>query len=852
MKLPLQLKQPDADRMVSEAVQYAANKKFSGDASAVLNALQSGRCDICRLVSDSLVNQISQHLSAFDKKVKSIYRYEPEQISMGASKTGRFSSNCRSGINLVAWVEQKSAALNALIVALEDLLTEARKKINCSNASQPCFVLDIHLVDDNDVEGSRGLGLLVHNHFLRSIPVWNRQEEGAMLSTLSGRDSQQILSTFDPELTPIDVLFAQARDIQNLPENERQYFDHHLQEIKVVLIRRMISDQLAYINIAKKWLTIDDLLDIRRHMIGQGKIGGKAAGMLLSARILQEKLSPEIRERIRYPQSYFIGADVDYIFLAMNGLMHWSDQKYKSDDRIWADYEQIVEEFRAGEFPPEVSRELEEVLEKTGKKPLIVRSSSQLEDNFGTAFAGKYESYFLGNQGSREENLEELKEAIARIYASVFKPDALLYRKSKGLQDYDERMAVLIQEVQGEIYDRYYLPYGAGVAFSRNLYRWAQQIRREDGFMRLVWGLGTRAVERVGDDFPRLVALSHPNLQPDDSPQAVTYYSQRLVDVIDLQENRKTTLPVNEVLGRNYPAMQWLVEVEEEGYYRPLRQRLLSGEQKRMVVTFSELMRRTDLARDMRKILRKLEEEYETAVDVEFTLSVEVLPGGEARTLITLLQCRPQSHLVGEEAVYLPSEIPAEDIVFSTEYMVPHGYVKGIEYVVYVPAKSYFGLSSVEERLRVGRLISQINRKMREKKFICVGPGRWGTTNHDLGVYVGYGDIDRAGALVEICGQEVGVAPEPSLGTHFFQDLMEGGVFPVALNLDEQEVAFNADTFTQPPNRLAEWVENTEGLQDVIRLIKVSDYRPDHRIDLVMDNEKGRAVAFLRKSNGKK
>ena len=851
--LPIQLNQPDADRMVSEAVQYAADRKFSGDVPAVLNALQSGRCDVCRLVSESLVNQISGHLSAADKKVKAIYRYEPEQISMGASKTGRFSSNCRSGINLVAWVEQKTAALNALIVTLEDLLSKARKKLNCAEASPPCFGLDIQLVDDLDVEESRGLGMLVQNHFLRSIPVWNRQEgaEG-VLPRLGGRDSQQILSTFDPELTPIDVLFAQARNISKLPENERQYFDHHLQEIKVVLIRRMISDQLAYINIAKKWLTIEDLLEIRKRMIGQGKIGGKAAGMLLAARILQETLPSNIRERIGYPQSYFIGADVDYIFLAMNGLMHWSDQKYKSDERIWEDYDQIVEEFRAGEFPPEVSRELEDVLEKIGKKPLIVRSSSQLEDNFGTAFAGKYESYFLGNQGSREENLEELKKAIARIYASVFKPDALLYRKSKGLQDYDERMAILIQEVQGETYERYYLPYGAGVAFSRNLYRWAQQIRREDGFMRLVWGLGTRAVERVGDDFPRLVALSHPNLQPDDSPQAVTYYSQRLVDVIDLQENKKITLPVNEVLGRNYPAMQWLVEVEEEGYYRPLRRRLLGGEEKRMVVTFSELMRRTDLARDMRKVLRKLEEEYETAVDVEFTLSVEMLPGGEARTLITLLQCRPQSHLVGEEAVFLPAEIPDEDVVFSTEYMVPHGYVKGIEYVVYVPAERYFGLASIEERLRVGRLISQINRKMREKKYICVGPGRWGTTNHDLGVYVAYGDIDRAGALVEICGEEVGVAPEPSLGTHFFQDLMEGGVFPVALNLDEQEAAFNTETFTQPPNRLEEFVENSEGLQDVIRLVKVSDYRSGHRIDLVMDNEKGRAVAFLRKSNGKK
>jgi hypothetical protein len=91
----------------------------------------------------------------------------------------------------------------------------------------------------------------------------------------------------------------------------------------------------------------------------------------------------------------------------------------------------------------------------------------------------------------------------------------LLYRRSKKLQDYDERMAALIQVVEGDKFGRYFLPQAAGVAFSHNLYRWDPQIRREDGFVRLVWGLGTRAVERVGNDFP--LALSHPLLQPDDS-----------------------------------------------------------------------------------------------------------------------------------------------------------------------------------------------------------------------------------------------------------------------------------------------------------------------------------------------
>jgi phosphoenolpyruvate synthase/pyruvate phosphate dikinase len=139
---------------------------------------------------------------------------------------------------------------------------------------------------------------------------------------------------------------------------------------------------------------------------------------------------------------------------------------------------------------PGFSESLRILLRQLGKTPIIVRSSSHLEDNFGTAFAGKYESIFCPNQGSLDENLDVLTRAIAHIYASTLNPNALLYRRSRGLQDYDERMAILLQVVQGEQFGRYFLPHGAGVAFSRNLYRWAPQIRREDGFVTAGLGFG--------------------------------------------------------------------------------------------------------------------------------------------------------------------------------------------------------------------------------------------------------------------------------------------------------------------------------------------------------------------------
>jgi hypothetical protein len=348
-----------------------------------------------------------------------------------------------------------------------------------------------------------------------------------------GAQADDLLVSFNPELAPQIMLFEQAAAIEKLPVQKQERADARMREIKVVLIRRMISDQLAYINIAKDWFTISDLAEIRKRKIGQGKIGGKAAGMLLALRILSEVADEDITSHMCIPDSYFLGADVMYTYMSVNNLMHWNDQKYRSEEQIRAEYPQIIEEYLQGEFPSDILDELRNLLESLGKSPLIIRSSSLLEDNFGTSFAGKYDSIFCPNQGSLEENLAELAKAIAQVYASTLNPDALLYRRSKGLQDYDERMAILIQIVKGESTEQYYLPQAAGVAFSRNSFRWSPEIRKEEGFVRLVWGLGTRAVDRVGNDYPRLVALSHPLLHPEDSSKAIRRYSQQYVDVID-------------------------------------------------------------------------------------------------------------------------------------------------------------------------------------------------------------------------------------------------------------------------------------------------------------------------------
>jgi hypothetical protein len=210
-----------------------------------------------------------------------------------------------------------------------------------------------------------------------------------------------------------------------------------------------------------------------------------------------------------------------------------------------------------------------------------------------------------------------------------------------------------------------------------------------------------------------------------------------------------------------------------------------------------------------------------------------------------LLQCRPQSHIEDDEKASLPVELPEQDIILATRRMVPHGVIRSIRYVLFVTPEGYFSIPSQAERTRMERTIGQLNLALKDQTFICVGPGRWGTSTPDLGVHVAYGDIYNTRALIELSGQSVGTSPEPSFGTHFFQDLMEAKIFPLAVFLDDPDAVFDHEFFYSTPNHLRQWTLADETTCNCLRLIAVSDFRPGHHLTLVMDDDEGRAVGFL-------
>lgn len=679
-----------------------------------------------------------------------------------------------------------------------------------------------------------------------SLHLLDQIVQDALTAQPGSTDSIEL--TFNPEIAPWEILFRQGELYERLPEEEREGVNHHLEEIKVVLIKGMISDQLRYIAVAKQIFSMTDLRLIYRRRIGSGKIGGKSAGMLLAWKILQQTdlgSGSDISQAVDIPDSYFIASEVIYEFRLMNKLETYMNQKYRPLAEIRGDYPMIVEKHIEGEFPDQIVDQLCAILRESGDSPLIVRSSSLLEDNFGNAFAGKYSSYFCPNQGTEEENLLELQNAIKLVFASSINPDAILYRQNHGLIDYDERMAVLIQRVRGKQYGRYFMPAIAGVGFSHNPFRWNSKIRREDGFLRIVWGLGTRAVDRVDNDYPRMLALSHPQLRPETSASAKRQYAQWYVDVVDLEENSVKTLPVSQVLDRSYPELRYIASLDKGEYL----QRILSVGalqlDDRFVLTFDNLTRDRKFIQLLRTALARLEEVYQTAVDIEFT--IEIVPN-YPRTdyILHLLQCRPLSQRKEEEGeIVIPQDLDEQQVLFTSRGLIPHGRAPQIHYVIYVDPQKYRTITKPIIKLELGRAISRLNKILEGRRFILIGPGRWGSANLELGVRVTYADIFNTKVLIELGVPQDGKPPELSYGTHFFQDLVESGIYSLPIPLHIQGSSFNWDFFGGVENCLAKLSPEDAELSPYLRVIDVPAVRPGQRLDILMNSDEEEALGYL-------
>jgi pyruvate,water dikinase len=591
--------------------------------------------------------------------------------------------------------------------------------------------------------------------------------------------------------------------------------------ILVSLIRRFLSDQPQYVAVAAEHLRIEDFFAILDHIVfsadSLGKLGGKSAGLFLAERIAAEAhAAAKDIGAVKVPKTWYMASDGLLTFLEFNNLSEVVEQKYKDLNQVRLEYPHIVQTFKNANLPPDFIQGLSLVLDDFGERPIIVRSSSLLEDRAGSSFSGKYRSLFLANQGSKQRRLQALTEAIGEVYASVFSSDPISYRAERGLLDYVEEMGIMIQEVVGTRVGDYFIPAFAGVAFSRNEWRWSPRIRTEDGLLRLVPGLGTRAVDRTGDDYPILIAPGNPRLRVNVTVDEIVRYSPRKIDVINMKDNRFETVEITEFLarcGRDIPGLERMISVFDEGEIRPPKIHSLDFKSANLVVTFDGLVGQTDFIKSMKNLLRLLETEMKTAVDIEFAFDGKDF---------YLLQCRPQAYLPGSAPAPIPKDVPAARMIFSSRKHVSNGRVPDATHIIYVDPDGYEEISSQADLLAVGRAIGTLNRILPKRRFILIGPGRWGSRGDmKLGVKVTYSDISNTALLVEVARRKGDYVPDLSFGTHFFQDLVEAEIRYLPLYPDEEGATFNEHFFRTARNILADVIPDAAHLAGALKLIDV-------------------------------
>jgi hypothetical protein len=558
--------------------------------------------------------------------------------------------------------------------------------------------------------------------------------------------------------------------------------------------------------------------------------------MILAQKILLpilDERDPELEEYIRVPDTWFLNSGVFSEFLDRNNLHQFHTHKYKDKETIEKEFLHIEEKFKFANFAPEVIEDFRKILEEIGEHPIIIRSSSMLEDNFGLAFSGKYLSVFLTNLGDIETRLRNFIVGLKQVFASTYGPDPILYRVDHGLLDYDERMAMVVQKVVGQRFGDYFFPFASGVMFSRNVYAWNPKIKKEEGLVRLVFGLGTRAVDRVGSDYPRMIPLSHPQLRPEITAPQIKKYSQKQVDVLNLKKGIMETVDFRTLSAAvDHPELFYAVSVQKNGHLAPpmFKTQSLKGEE--LCLTFENLLTKTAFAPLAKKILSRVEAAYGRPVDIEFAWD---------NNKFYLLQCRSLSIRKELERVPIPEQIPEEQLLFITSTGLSNSILNNIEYIVYVNPRAYDALQTYEEKLKIASVVNVLNRYLSSKHYALMGPGRWGSNDINLGVRVTYANINKAKILMEVSFAKEGYTPEVSYGTHFFQDLVEADIVIVPLFPDDPKALFNEAFLLQSQNILGDVAPEFKDCKEVVRVIHVPSVRKGQFLHVYMDvlNQKG-------------
>lgn len=504
--------------------------------------------------------------------------------------------------------------------------------------------------------------------------------------------------------------------------------------------------------------------------IGQGSMGGKGRGLAFIDSII--KRHPECDDfhgvQITIPRTVVLCTDVFDEFMEHNNLYHIALSNRPDPE--------ILEAFLKARLPKYVTDDLEALFHVV-EKPIAVRSSSLLEDSHYQPFAGVYSTYMVPHCNDKRTMLHLVAEAIKGVYASVFYSDSKAYMNATRNIIDQEKMAVILQEVAGEVHGDYYYPSFAGVGRSLNYYPVGNE-KAEEGVAEVAVGLGKYIVDgskalRFSPAHPgNVIQTSTPELALRDTQTsfcALPVNPDASKNITNDDGYNVAKLPIAEAYTAG--ALKYMVSTYD-GIDRIMRD--TDQGRGRKVVTFANMLRHDafPLAKVVQFMLTTGQYEMGRPVEIEFAGVVDPnAHGSEKKGVVYWLQIRPivdQKEMLSDTWLHTPDS----ELLVRASTALGHGVTDNVRKVVYVRPENFDSAYNVE----VAAEIDELNKRYTEadEPYLLIGPGRWGSSDSALGIPVRWPQIAGARLIVETSMS--GYRVEPSQGTHFFQNLTSFGV----------------------------------------------------------------------------
>lgn len=588
---------------------------------------------------------------------------------------------------------------------------------------------------------------------------------------------------------PAEVLKrVDVSDYKDMDEARKLIFD------LIVQYRRMKNSGVVAIYQKERF---DEYSNFAR--IGDGSLGGKGRGLAFMGAMVKRypKLETE-NFNTNIPKTVVICTDIFDEFMETNELLPIA----LSD----ADDETILKYFLRASLPASLIDDLMAFFDVV-KSPIAVRSSSLLEDSHYQPFAGIYSTYMVPRLDDKYEMLRLLSDAIKAVYASVFYRDSKGYMTATSNLIDQEKMAIVLQEVVGNRYNDHFYPTISGVARSLNFYPIGNE-KAEDGIANIALGLGKYIVD--GGQTLRFSPRHPHNILQMSTMDFALRETQTRFYALDLK-NLAEQFSIDDSFNLQRLGLK---EADADGSlkyivstYDPYDQIIRDGYYPggRKILSFVNILQHDvfPLAKTLDELLRIGQAEMGRPVEIEFAVNVD--PNNHDKATFYLLQIRPivdNKEIMDEDL----TQVGNEETILSSTSVLGHGIVTDVQDIIYVKSGAF---NSSNNQL-IAYEIEKLNRRFteEEKNYVLVGPGRWGSSDHWLGIPVKWPHISNARVIVE-CGLE-NYRVDPSQGTHFFQNLTSFGVGYFTINPFKGDGWFDEEYLNALPA-----VEDTEYLRHI-------------------------------------